>query len=66
MPAVAAPAESRRNFARAEGVWYLRHASVLARWPILPEEWARRIEERRIAAQAPGRRDEAFLHGAGR
>jgi hypothetical protein len=48
--------ESRRVFARAEGLWYLRHASVLARWPVLSEEWARRIEDRRLAAETPERR----------
>ena len=56
MSATPAPAgESRRNFAREEGLWYLRHAGVLARWPILAEGWAQRVEDRRLAAEAPGR-----------
>lgn len=38
-----------RNFARSENTWYLRHAEVLARWPVLPEEWALKIERRRRA-----------------
>ncbi len=51
----ASAGESRRNFARAEGLWYMRHAGVLARWPILAEGWAQRVEDRRLAAEAPGR-----------
>ena len=55
-----------RNSARPEGLWYLRHAAVLARWPILDEAWARRIEARRIGIDHPDRGDITFLHGAGR
>jgi hypothetical protein len=46
------PADPRLR-ARADLLWYLRHADALARWPVLPEEWARRIEEHRLA---PGER----------
>ena len=49
-----APGETRRVFARAEGLWYLRHAAVLARWPILAESWARRVESRRLEGATPG------------
>ena len=55
-----------RNFARPEGLWYMRHAAVLSRWPILDEDWARRIEARRMATDHPDRGDITFLHGAGR
>lgn len=37
-----------RNFARPEGLHYLRHAAALARWPILDEQWARQIEAHRL------------------
>ncbi len=53
-----------RNFARAEGLHYLRHADALARWPILDEQWARQIEAKRLALLARG--DITYLHGAGR
>jgi hypothetical protein len=46
-----------RERARAELTWFLRHAAVLARWPVVPEGWARRIEERRLAAERPVRRE---------
>jgi hypothetical protein len=35
--------------ARADLLWYLRHADALARWPALKEPWAQRIERRRLA-----------------
>jgi hypothetical protein len=28
---------------------HIRHAEILARWPVLPEEWARVIEAGRLA-----------------
>ena len=37
-----------RMRARAELLWYLRHADALARWPVLAEPWAQRIERRRL------------------
>ena len=55
-----------RNFARAEGLWYMRHADALARWPILDEPWARRIEAKRLRVDHPDRGDITYLHGAGR
>jgi hypothetical protein len=53
-----------RERARPEGLWYMRHEQMLERWPILPEEWARQIEERRL--EPLRQRDIAYLHGAGR
>jgi hypothetical protein len=44
----------------------MRHADALARWPVLDEPWARRIEAKRIARDHPDRGDITFLHGAGR
>ncbi len=32
-----------------------RHIEVLDRWPVLAEQWARELEQRRIATQAPER-----------
>jgi hypothetical protein len=55
--------DTSRNFARAENVWFLRHREALARWPVLGEPWARRIEERRVAAESPTRHDETYFHG---
>lgn len=55
-----------RNFARPEGLWYMRHKAALSRWPILDEPWARRIEARRLAIDEPERGDITYLHGAGR
>ena len=43
------PRDDPRLRARADLIWYLRHADVLARWPVLPEPWARRLEHRRLA-----------------
>lgn len=42
------PAEDPRLRARADLVWYLRHADALRRWPVLPEDWARAIEAHRL------------------
>ncbi len=53
-----------RDRARPELLWYMRHAAVLARWPVIDEEWAATIERRRLAATEG--RDIAYLHGAGR
>ena len=55
-----------RNFARPEGTHYLRHREAMARWPILDEAWARRIEARRLEVEGPPRGDITYLHGAGR
>jgi hypothetical protein len=32
-----------------------RHTEVLDRWPVLAEHWARELERRRMATQAPER-----------
>jgi hypothetical protein len=37
-----------RSRARADLIWYLRHADALARWPVLGEPWAQSIERRRL------------------
>jgi hypothetical protein len=44
-----------RSRARADLIWYLRHADALARWPVLREAWAQRIELRRLAPEDRGR-----------
>jgi hypothetical protein len=35
---------------------FARHAQLLARWPVLPEPWAHRVERARLAAvdRTPG------------
>jgi hypothetical protein len=54
-PPPGSPSDARLR-ARAELLWYLRHADALARWPALAEPWAQRIEARRLAPDgAPGR-----------
>jgi hypothetical protein len=48
--------ERRLVFATMENSRHLRHEQVLDRWPVLAEEWARRIDETRIASvdRTPG------------
>ena len=46
-PPTGAPDDPRLR-ARADLLWYLRHADALARWPVLREEWAQRVEHRRL------------------
>lgn len=58
------PPETVRDRARADLTWFIRHAEVLRRWPVIGEDWARRIEERRIEEDAP--RSAVYLHGVGR
>jgi hypothetical protein len=41
--------ERRLIFAKGENYRHIRHAQILERWPILPELWARRIEQKRLA-----------------
>ena len=53
-PPPVALGDDPRMRARAELLWYLRHADALARWPVLAEPWAQRIERRRLE---PGARD---------
>lgn len=40
--------DGARSRARAELLWYMRHADALARWPVLAEPWALRAERRRL------------------
>src|SRR5262245_60865780 len=53
-PPPGAQPEDPRLRARADLLWYLRHADALSRWPVLPEAWARRVERRRL--EPPDRR----------
>jgi hypothetical protein len=48
--------ERRLIFAKGENYRHIRHAQVLARWPVLPEEWARHIEHVRVSSvdRTPG------------
>jgi len=47
--------ERRMIFAKGENYRHIRHAQIMDRWPILPEPWARRIEQRRlIVDRTPG------------
>ncbi len=55
-----------RDRARPELLWFMRNQQVLERWPVLPDPWARLIEERRQAELNPPDRDITYLHGAGR
>lgn len=40
--------DGARSRARADLLWYTRHADALARWPVLAEPWAQEIERRRL------------------
>jgi hypothetical protein len=54
---IQSPSEERRLiFAKGENYRHIRHEQVLARWPVLPEPWARRIEHARLSAvdRTPG------------
>jgi hypothetical protein len=51
------PQNTIREQARAELVWFLRHADALARWPVIAEPWAVRQEEQRLAREAERRGD---------
>jgi hypothetical protein len=55
MPTPAVSGPEIRTFARAEGVWYLRHAGALSRWPVLTEDWAQQVERLRLADSDPNR-----------
>ena len=48
------PGEDPRLRARADLVWYLRHADALRRWPVLPEGWARAVEAHRLGDREAG------------
>ena len=56
-------ADGARSRARADLVWYLRHADALARWPVLAEPWARRIEDRRLNRTGENLSAESFSMG---
>lgn len=54
---IATPTEERRMiYAKGENLRHVRHGEILARWPVLAEPWARRIEESRLASvdRTPG------------
>ena len=55
MPTPAVSGPEIRTLARAEAVWYLRHATALARWPVLTEDWAQEVERLRLAESDPNR-----------
>lgn len=49
--------EGRRTImAMGANMRHVRHAEILARWPILPEGWAKAIESTRLSAvdRTPG------------
>ncbi len=48
--------ERRLIFAKGENTRHMRHDQLLKRWPILTEDWARMIEDRRISSvdRTPG------------
>ena len=47
--AVQDPGDPGRTIvSRGENYRHIRHAEVLARWPVLAEPWARRVEDARL------------------
>lgn len=46
--------DGARSRARADLLWYMRHADALARWPVLAEPWAQEIERRRVGPEDEG------------
>jgi hypothetical protein len=46
----------RTILAMGANMRHIRHAEILQRWPILPEGWAKAVEEARLAAvdRTPG------------
>lgn len=51
------PADDRRMiFSKGENTRHIRHEQVLDRWPVLPEDWCRRVEDTRLQAfdRTPG------------
>lgn len=63
MPRRAVSGPEIRTFARTEGVWYLRHAGALARWPVLAEAWAQRVERLRLEESHPDRETDPARRG---
>ncbi|MBM3634492.1 MAG: hypothetical protein FJW99_04270 [Actinobacteria bacterium] len=51
------PTDDRRMiFSKGENTRHIRFEQVLNRWPLLPEDWARRVEDTRMASvdRTPG------------
>ena len=49
--------EGRRTImAMGSNMRHVRHAEILHRWPIIPEDWAKAVESNRLAAvdRTPG------------
>ena len=63
MPTPGISAPEIRTFARPEGVWYLRHAGALSRWPVLTVEWAQRVERLRLDESDPRRETDPERRG---
>ncbi len=55
--------DGARSRARAELLWYIRHAAALARWPVLAEPWAQRVEQRRLDRPGDNLTAETFSMG---
>lgn len=51
-----AQGERRMIYATGENTRHIRHDQLLARWPILAEPWAQRVEETRLGSidRTPG------------
>lgn len=47
----APPQERRMIFSTLENSRHLRHEQVLARWPVLGEDWAQRVDETRLSSR---------------
>ena len=62
-PSPKAAGDGARSRARAELIWYLRHAEALARWPVLSEPWAQSIERRRLDRTADNLTAASFSMG---
>jgi len=39
---------ARTIVTRGENYRHIRHAEMLARWPVIPEDWAHRVEAGRL------------------
>lgn len=55
VPVPPPPRDDARSRARADLLWYLRHADALARWPVIGERWAQAVELRRLHGEGEGR-----------
>jgi hypothetical protein len=56
LPPSQQPRPERLFYATGENTRHVRHAEVLARWPLIAEEWAEELEAARLAAvdRTPG------------